>query len=98
MSCFSKIGLLGSGLGKREGRLRQGVTEIEDSGMDTVCPNLVAMVTGDLAGAQHEQSSLKLMSPKGRVWLHLNAFTLPVPWGVASGLLYSGRPDVLSWA
>ena len=37
MSCFSKIGLLGSGLGKREGRLRQGVTEIEDSGMDAVC-------------------------------------------------------------
>lgn len=37
MSCFSKIGLLGSGLGKREGRLRQRVTEIEDSGMDTVC-------------------------------------------------------------
>lgn len=56
------------------------------------------MVPGDLAGAQREQSSLKLMSPKGRVWLRVNAFTLPMPWGVASGLLYSGRTAVLSWA
>lgn len=37
MSCFPKTGLLGSGLGKHEGRLRQGVTEIEGSGLGTVC-------------------------------------------------------------
>lgn len=97
MICFPKTGLVGSRLGKRERRLRQGVTGIEDSGLVTECPNLVAMVTGDLAGARCEQSSPKLMSPKGQVWLRVNAFTLPMAWGVASGLLYFGRAAVLSW-
>lgn len=44
----------------------------------------MAVVTGGPAGAQREQSSLVLMSPEGRVWLSVNAITLPVPRGVAS--------------
>ena len=52
---------------------------------------------GGLAGAPREQSSLKLMSPRGRVWLPVNAITLPMPWEVASQLPDSGRAAVLPW-
>lgn len=89
-----KTGFLGPGFSKNKGWLGQELTEIEDGGT----PKLVATVTGGLNGAQCEQSSLKLMSPKGRVWLGVNALTLPMPWGVATWVPYSGRAAVLSWA
>ena len=64
---------------------------------ERLLPEAGGVVTGGLAGAQREQSSLKLMSPRGRVWLPVNAITLPMPWEVASQLPYSGRAAVLSW-
>ena len=60
-------------------------------------PEAGGVVIGGLVGAPREQSSLKLMSPRGRIWLPVNAITLPMPWEVASQLPDSGRAAVLPW-
>ena len=93
-----KSGLFAPGLGKHEGRQRQGVAEVEDCG-------LVAVVTGDLQRAV----ALKLMSPEGGV---VNACTLGAPGrgvvvvlvvvvvvvAVARGLLCTCTAALVSWA